>query len=433
MVRSKLTMEEQVQNLNLRATEALQKARRTSIVAAMRSRPHLVIDPLWEKLQSLGLTSEGSDGDGPARTQSLQAQAAAMRKKAKTEVEEVHQKQVGMAVESELGVAQPTEPIAAKTTRLDMLGVNVLRDRLLPAVEETILSPANLRAIKDKDHTSKIGLLRYLDFTCGLSADFELRGIYRCMLRLCELCRQRAVARGRRALTITLPANWPTDGIYEKVGDEVTEKGSVMVKQRFTGEVVEVSSAVLPPFECFDDLTVAYNWSESRACLVSSQNPTHDKAVVLGRYFCCHTVSGGGADSNSASKSICVTPTAEMRNGSSSGSSAKRHRSSPASPERIRAWGTGSSSETLCGDGEADGTSTPTGSAKNPVRPMQHVSISHGDGLTQPESEEADSDNGLLADMARGDLAGDEAVASPVAVAGHQEVVDESLAVPPLA
>ena len=83
MPRAKGSAEEIVANLNLRATEALHKARRATIIEAMKSRPQLVIDPLYEKLQSLGLPLEtlgNVKDDGP---KSRQAQAVEARKQAR--------------------------------------------------------------------------------------------------------------------------------------------------------------------------------------------------------------------------------------------------------------------------------------------------------------------------------------------------------------
>ncbi len=79
MLRVKGSPEEVVQNLNLRATEALHKARKAVIIQAMKSRPHLVIDPLYEKLQALGSSQDDMDKTTEV-AKSSQAQAADKRK-----------------------------------------------------------------------------------------------------------------------------------------------------------------------------------------------------------------------------------------------------------------------------------------------------------------------------------------------------------------
>lgn len=240
MVRQRMSMEQQVQNLNLRASEALQKARKTAIMMAMRNRPQLTIDPLWEKLQSLGLSPEDLATPGGG-AKSAQARATEERKRVSAEGSVAKRQKVEEDVAAECGVAEAVDPISDKSGTLDQLSLVSLRDTLLPGLGEATLSAPNLRSIKDREHASKSGLLRYLEFCTGLSGDFALVGKLRCMVQLQTFCKDRSVARGRRGIGLEVPCHWPTCGVYEILGDGYLADGGLEIRQRFCGETIKVA------------------------------------------------------------------------------------------------------------------------------------------------------------------------------------------------
>lgn len=148
MPRSKANPEAEVQNLNLRATEALQRAHKAKIELAMRCRPGLVIQPLWEKLTALGLSDEFLSTPAQECAQSRQKAAVAERKskaavERKTKIEDL-KSEIGINESS--GVADPFEPIADKAETLEGLTVPQIRDRLLPALDGMVLSATNFFA-----------------------------------------------------------------------------------------------------------------------------------------------------------------------------------------------------------------------------------------------------------------------------------------------
>lgn len=292
MPRAKIDMELQVRNLNLRATEALHKARKSQIMLAMKNHPHLVIDPLYEKLQSLGLSAEQLKA--PAESaKSLQALAIDSRKKARTDDANAKKQQLEEEITNAGGLADAIDPLPDKADTLDQLSLLTIRDKLLPALGESSLSAANLRSMKDRDHASKAGLLRYLEFATGLPPDFSLSGQLKCCIKLGKFCRAMATPRGRRALALTLPAEWGCDGVYEIMGDSFDSDGAVHVRHRFTKEIMKVDKKDLPETPDFASLTIAYNWSETRAALIragSSGAGGGNESCLIGGYFKSHLV-----------------------------------------------------------------------------------------------------------------------------------------------
>lgn len=276
MPRVKANPDAEVQNLNLRATEALQRARQAKIVLAMRCRPSLVIDPLWEKLSSLGLSDEMLTTPAKEGAQSRQKAAVAERKTkaAHERTIKVEQLKMEIGVSEENGVAEAFEPIGDKVETLEGLTVTQIRDRLLPAIDDMILSGANFRALKDKHATSKANLIKYITFCTGYHSDYPLAGKHRCFLKLMESLLAAAAAHGGRSSLIRLPMDWPEDGIYVLVGEGFNGDGSVDVKHKFSGDTINVEMKDLPKSKGWSDLLIDCNWSEARACLVSKSLPS---------------------------------------------------------------------------------------------------------------------------------------------------------------
>lgn len=153
MGRKKVTAQQEIENLNRRATEAQQALRRAHIRTAMANRPSC-IDPLYEKLMSLGYTPEKIQvkEEAPA---SFQKQAVLDRRasqQAPKDQETLKMELDGSVSDDEEFQDVPIEPLPAKVAVVSDFSGLQFRDRLLPAIERQAWSGANLRAIKDKEN-----------------------------------------------------------------------------------------------------------------------------------------------------------------------------------------------------------------------------------------------------------------------------------------
>lgn len=292
MPRQKLGAQEMVDNLHRRASEALNTARRRQIEVCMRNQS-FVIEHLWSKLQSLGLSSEEM-AKPSARALSAQA-AAVQQRKASTsaeklaKVEKFQQEHEGDE-EHTPGVAEIVDLLPDKMANIGDLGIAVLRDKVLPFIEPTVLSSANIRSLKDGVHSSKPGLLKYLEFATGWRLDMAIVGKIRCVNQLKAAAKEQAVRRGRRCVSLRLPASWLEDGVYTiSCYKEGAEDGGaqVTIKHRFTLSEVKLGGNIVPQHKCGDDLMVSNNWSETSAQLISKRG---GGAVLLFPHFPDQTV-----------------------------------------------------------------------------------------------------------------------------------------------
>lgn len=161
----------------------------------------------------------------------------------------------------------------------------ILRDRILSSLETT-LSTSNLRAMRCPEAPSKHGLLRILEFATGLPADTPLhnRVAFTCYNRLAYVAQQMALARGRRALFLSLPPDWATAGLFEVRGMSATEPGAVEVAHRFSNSVATIPASKVPAHQTEQDLVINCNWSEERACLVGKVG-ANAAGVLLAPFF----------------------------------------------------------------------------------------------------------------------------------------------------
>ena len=139
---------------------------------AMKSRPRLVIEPLWEKLTSLGYTPEELQTEEAPVGLSRQALGYKKRKQEKAEMKGLSHEAFEDALRAEgvdvlAGVAHPFSPIGEKVGCLNDLKFTAIRDHLLPACNTSILSSANLKALTDSEAKSKAGLLKIYEFCTG--------------------------------------------------------------------------------------------------------------------------------------------------------------------------------------------------------------------------------------------------------------------------
>ena len=276
MGRVKCTDEEQINNLNRRASEAKLAARRKKLETVMKVRPS-VIDGLWEKLQSMGyedswLTTVEA---GPKSFQAL----AVENRRAKRSVDKVKREEEVKGEQPDSddggpdgsgGVALPVEPIPERARVLGDLTLAALRERVIGGLGYTNLSSANLRSLRDPDAMSKQGILRIIEFCAGKDSEYELKGKLRCYNRLTANFRELAEERGHRGLLLPLPPNWPDDGLATVVGVCPNDPSFIEICHRHTNEVIRVNIKDAPPHTDIKELYVNFNWSEQRLCLASS-------------------------------------------------------------------------------------------------------------------------------------------------------------------
>ena len=170
-----------------------------SIEIALKNKPS-IIKPLYDKMKSLGV-SESNLTVREDMPLSFTATAHLQRSSAKQEVA------LGTFSKTEDGLSPDytvQDAVPERYWRLGALSVPILM-RILPYVEESTLSCANLRCMKCSETTTKDCLLKMIDFASGLCEDFALVGRFRCVVAIANLAVSRAFDRGRRALDLPLP------------------------------------------------------------------------------------------------------------------------------------------------------------------------------------------------------------------------------------
>lgn len=275
------TAEEQIANLNRRASETRAAMLRKRIDCAMRNPPH-VCEGLWENLVSMG-HNEKSVMEKTDTFRSFQAAAIEQRKKRKIEED--------MAVggpqeyDDETMAGIPWDNIPKKLSMLSDILVTSLRDKLLSSLETT-LSSSDLRSMKGPDAASKSGLLRIFEFTTGPSPDTELhtRPAFSCYNRLAEIAKKHALSRGRRALFLTRPPDWGSSGLFELRGCSKDNPKVVEDAHRFADNVCNIDVACLLAHGQLSDLAIFCNWSETRASIHNAKSPS-GTGMLLSPYF----------------------------------------------------------------------------------------------------------------------------------------------------
>jgi hypothetical protein len=280
---------------------------------AMRNQPSC-IDPLYEKLRSMGFTDDKIANKDTSMPQSkLVASREFKKRRLATAKKEDEDKLKESLADETPGVSIPTDPVAASIATFGDIPVSKLRDKVVSAVG-THLSASNLRSLKGEEG-SKEGLLNLLEFATGKSRDFKLRGSLRCYNRLGLWVKEQAVLKGKRSLYVTLPPNWEDEGLLSKVGPGQAE-GSLVLKHNYSGREVTIQKHELPVHASFDELFVDFNWSEERVSLRSKSTAEGIKHMNLSAHFAAEfavTVDGdceprtpvksGGAGSPSSTPS----------------------------------------------------------------------------------------------------------------------------------
>jgi len=274
MVRARLTREQTMMNYNILATEASRKLLKCRVQLAMDNRPQCIPD-LWEKLTSLGYTVDSiqtPDGDTP---KSERVKALEEKKKAVRD-QKGHVKREGDDDEQEI-----VDAIGEKYVQLGQLTPSMLMNKIFSVLEPAVLSVANMKKVEKQ--MGKAGFVQLLEFMTGVGGDEEITK--RCFRQVAADLHVRALARERRALTLELPPDWETQGLFqlEIRGD------SLMVFLRYgTAQCKELSSKDVGDWPK-EHVFVARNWSEERAELKCKALPK-DQGIPLKAFFnfCVH-------------------------------------------------------------------------------------------------------------------------------------------------
>lgn len=282
MGRSKQSAEECVQNLQRRAVELQQKIGKQTVSEAMRRHPWCVHE-LLSKLEALGLVAVTESGSRKlveksgchAMPPSLQAQARASR-----------QKQAAPGPSPRKGDEMapdiaPDDQVPTKYWTLDGLSPHSLASRILSVAEPASLSMPNLKSITVKRQSLQNHQVhvRLVEFMTGLPPDFSLSGVYRSWKALSEFVCERNECRGRRLQGATLPVDFDNMGIYEMIGSEGSP--TICIRHRFTNQQVDYQRTSLPHHACIRQLFIDSDWSENRAAISSTADPSRQHDVML--------------------------------------------------------------------------------------------------------------------------------------------------------
>jgi hypothetical protein len=274
MPKRKCSAEEEIDNLEVRALEKQNKYMKAQVLLAIKNTPS-VLPHLVRCMQGLGYDRKRISVP-ETMSESFQMQAV------KARVEKKKSSEFLVKEESEAAGALPIDMVPSKYWKVSDLSRNLLRDAVLPGCEPRNLSSANLRSTCDAlgVGASKAEYCRLWSFCTGHDDSFALSGVYRDFRQLRDDAFARAQQRGRRALLLDLPCNWPRDGIF-RLTSTVEKEQSIVVEQRFNHVTVTVLNSKLPFYDLLADLVIDSNWSEKVACIKS----TNQKADPNSSYF----------------------------------------------------------------------------------------------------------------------------------------------------
>lgn len=165
----------------------------------MKNRP-ACIEPLLSTVQSFGLTKEELHVP-ETRALNLQAQAAASRKTKQIADAATNKEVAAHLLQSHgAGVAEFVEALPDSKRVLSDLGLMQIRDRLLPAIEDTSLSGPNLRTMQDPLHRNNVGMMKHTEVCTSWPLDAEFVGSRRCFYQLMQGAMESSEVRGRLAM-----------------------------------------------------------------------------------------------------------------------------------------------------------------------------------------------------------------------------------------
>lgn len=259
-------------NHQLRARELNLKAEIKEISAILKVNPQAATGVL-KHLHDIGLNSEVA----ACRASPQSKFAAAVARRSDTRKAAADTPHPTMQT-LELSTYKASELVPAKVWTLGSFSVNDLSAKILPHIEPSSMSKANLRSIKSTpDCTMRMHMTRLLVRATGLPEDYEVQGEERIWERLLSKLQSLNEERGRPLRDVSLPVDWAAFGAFEAQ----LRGPDVLVKFRATGVVAAFPGATLPPGLVLTNLEIKYNWSDSLAALVDKTGCSEFQPTVL--------------------------------------------------------------------------------------------------------------------------------------------------------
>eukprot|EP00971_Amphidinium_carterae_P349120 6490854-Amphidinium_carterae.1 len=275
MPRSTLTPEQQVVELNKRASEANQRIILKKVTLALKMRPDLAV-PCWEKLMSLGIPEQDlldpAKSTAAAETTSRQLQAMKAKKRERDPVSGPPPLDSSPA-----RTVAPSDPWPASRLQVQLLTPTVLKKQILCELAPGNWSLPNL----SKANLPKERLLELFEYATGLGPDFELRGDYRSIATTIMYFKAEHSKRKDRANALVLPVSWARSGLYKVEGITQEPADGLIIDAAFLGRKILLPMDLVPQHDCVADFAVTHNYSELRATLVSRKDPQRSQSVLL--------------------------------------------------------------------------------------------------------------------------------------------------------
>lgn len=165
-------------------------------------------------------------------------------------------------------------------TRLSSYSITLLMN-ILSQIEPSSLWKHALKAvvIRGKRKESTEALLNIVEYCTGLTPSWSATGKYKRWSTLYAYMQALNIARGRRARELIMPVRWYNqNGMYSV---RVVGK-KLFLKQNWTGEEIEVPGSTIKKLGGgVVDVSVAENWSETQALLVSPKVPDGQLCILL--------------------------------------------------------------------------------------------------------------------------------------------------------
>ena len=323
--------EDEVLNLERRATEKRLQLDRKTVTQAMKVHPWIVKD-LLGKCASMGVVERSENGSNHVKETSggkappslvqlaVEKRAEARRKfSAKTTPPpaSVHRRgdsDVDDASEAAPSQAKPTQSSAKhcdadrgqslslvprcqvndlgdtvfnrKYCTLNRLSVKLFSSVLLSRAEPVVFSPTNIKLFTTygSGEENQEHLARICERMTGWPTDLRLEGDKMYMRELAWEFLRDNIARGRRGRLLQPPVDFDgKDGDYTLVRADGT---SVYVQKNYERIVEPVPRTEFPPFRKLTDLKIEANWSEQRAHVVhAGKHAGHGAGLMLWPFF----------------------------------------------------------------------------------------------------------------------------------------------------
>eukprot|EP00971_Amphidinium_carterae_P085536 1692501-Amphidinium_carterae.1 len=287
MPRSTLSTEEQVSELNKRASEANQRIIHRKVTLCLKQRPDLAV-PCREKLMSLGIPEK--DLLDPAKSTTLHDGTCSKQLKAMMS----KKRKPAPATDEQIGSparAQPvTDPWPAGRHQVQLLTPTLLKRHILSALAPGAWFVPNLQ----KANLSKEKMLELFEFATGLGADFELKGDYTSIGTCVKHFTDAHAQRQQRGVHLVLPVSWPASGLYNVEGMTEHPASGLVIAAQFMDKKILLPFDMAPPFDTIADLSISHNFSELRATLASKKDAQRSKSVQLSPEF--YKVTGSEMD-----------------------------------------------------------------------------------------------------------------------------------------